>query len=51
MGKAKMGDYRAVIPDFYSVIPAKAGIQRVGDAVRALPLPLLTSQMKFVPVP
>ena len=33
-----MGDYFAVNPNFYPVIPAKAGIQRAGDAVRA-PLP------------
>ena len=26
-----MNDYRAVIPDFSSVIPAKAGIQKAAD--------------------
>ena len=27
-----MDDYRAIIPDSQPVIPAKAGIQNVGDA-------------------
>ena len=29
----------AMIPDFYPVIPAKAGIQRVGNGVCAPPFP------------
>ena len=31
--RAQRCDYCAVIPDFYPVIPAKAGIQRVADNV------------------
>ena len=32
---APLFPYCAVIPDFYPVIPAKAGIQRVGNGVYA----------------
>jgi len=32
-----MDDYHAIATDFLTVIPTKAGIQRVGDAVRAAP--------------
>ena len=38
--RAQRCDYCAVIPDFLTVIPAKAGIQRVGNVVYAPHVPL-----------
>ena len=36
---AVIPDFYPAIPGFHPVIPAKAGIQRVGNDVRAQPIP------------